>query len=145
MPLITTAIEPDGLFVRCRIGPSRRRALELAKVSRPVSGPIDLRAILDTGASCTCVDSALIARLGLTPTGAVELHTPSTGGTPHRCEQYDVSLSVLFEKETHTFAAVPVVACDFSGQGIDALIGRDLLGSFHLMVNGPYNFFTLSI
>ncbi len=70
--------------------------------------------------------------------------TPSTGGLPHITGYYDVSLSLLHPKLTYTFYSVPVLESDLTGQGIGALIGRDLLAKCLLIYDGQAGTFTLA-
>lgn len=86
-------------------------------------------------------------KLNLTPTGSVPVHTPSTGGAPHVAEQYDVSLMIPGSSTQHvplTFGAVPVMAAELSVQGIQALVGRDILSNCVLVYNGSIGGFTLA-
>lgn len=85
--------------------------------------------LIDTGASNTVVDASLIAPLGLTPTGAVMCHTPSTGKSALPFNQYDVMLVIpgSVGSPAWIIEALPVMECDLSAQGIHGLIGRDVL------------------
>ena len=77
MPSINVQITSLGPLVLATVGVSvpKQLALQAAGLPPPAGG--QGRFLIDTGASGTCVDSALIAKLGLTPTGSVNIHTPS--------------------------------------------------------------------
>lgn len=45
---------------------------------------------------------------------------------------------------TLTFGVVPVIASDLSLQGIDALVGRDILARCLFVYDGPANMFSLA-
>ena len=95
------------------------------------------RALLDTGASCTGIDSSIVQALGFMRTGTTSIHTPSTGTTPHVCNQYDISLIVLMAPQFHIASLViPVVESQLSNQGFHVLIGRDVLANALLVYNG---------
>lgn len=75
------------------------------------------------------------------------MHTPSTGATAHVALQYDISLSVPPANPSHPalyFAALPVICSELAVQGIQALIGRDILRNCVLVYNGASGFFTLA-
>jgi hypothetical protein len=57
---------------------------------------------------------------------------------------FDVSMSLLHPKLTYTFYSVPVIESDLTGQGIGALIGRDLLAKCLLVYDGQAGVFTLA-
>jgi len=84
------------------------------------------------------IDAAVIQALGIAPTGQVLIHTPSTGGTPHPCSQYDVVLAVLMgPSQMHVISpAIPVIESNLAQQGIEALLGRDVLAGGALWYNG---------
>jgi hypothetical protein len=88
MPLITavlsvTQARADALLAANQVVPPLQR----------------MNALIDTGASCTCVDPAIISALGLTPTGSTQMLTPSTGAQPHTTDQYDASLRIYVTME----------------------------------------------
>ncbi len=107
--------------------------------------PQVVRALIDTGATGTVIDFAVIKALGIVPTGQVLIHTPSTGGTPHACGQYDVALALLMgPSQVHVISpAIPVIESNLAQQGIQALLGRDILSGGALWYNGQAG--TLSV
>lgn len=86
----------------------------------------------------------MLKALSLRPTGIVPIHTPSTSGTPHQAYQYDVSLVLLNPKLNLTFGAVPVTEASLKVQGIDALVGRDILSDCLLVYDGQTGIFALA-
>lgn len=140
-----TCTRPCGRTVGVAVSQARREALIAAGHAVPPLSSI--RALVDTGASCTCVDPAVLGALQLSATGSVAVHTPSTGAAPHYAEQYDVSLVIPGAGIHHlplTIDAVPVIAADLAVQGIHALIGRDVLQDCILIYNGAAGDFTLA-
>ena len=123
------------------IGPSK--PLSQFVQNKPIVG----RFLIDTGASVTCVDSTFLAPLNLTATGVVDIHTPSTNGQAQRRNQYDVSLYIPPPSLGISGFQMPVLAITEThlrkGQGIDGLIGRDVLAHCVLFYNGPNGIMTL--
>ena len=127
---------------------------QLGKKKRPSCGksgranPVQIRGLIDTGASGTCVDPSVLTTLGLSPTGSVTVNTPSTGNQPHVADQYDVSLLIPGALATHAPLAVPnlPVMCAelLTAQGFHALIGRDILSHCLFSFNGAMGLFTLA-
>lgn len=107
---------------------------------------IPIRALIDTGASCTCIDPAHLTQLGLSPTAPASVHTPSTGGTAAQAWQYDVSLTIVstVNEPVLSLGIVPVLGSELRKQGIDALIGRDVLAGLVFHYNGSTGFYTLA-
>lgn len=110
--------------------------------------PIPVVGLIDTGASGTCLDPAIIKQLQLTPTGVVEVNTPSTGETPHEAQQFDVSLVIpgaTTQAPPLSIGTLAVLESRlFDQQGFHALIGRDILSLCVMVYNGDGGFFTLA-
>lgn len=126
---------------------SQARREALAAAGHEVPAPSSVRALVDTGASCTCVDPAVLKALDLSARGSVSVHTPSTGSALHQADEYDVSLIIPGAGTHHvplTIDAVPVIAADLAIQGIHAIIGRDVLRDCILIYNGTVGEFTLA-
>lgn len=127
---------------------SQQRREALTEAGEPIPTAVRVRALVDTGASCTCVDPSIIQQLDLTPTGSVPVHTPSSGDSPPTKNQYDVSLGIPGATEDHlplVLQTIPVVEADLlASQGFAVLIGRDILKDCILVYNGQMGFFTLA-
>jgi hypothetical protein len=148
VPHLTIALDPiSGPAVPLGVAISQARRDALMKAGREIPPVSSIRALVDTGASCTCIDPAVVAALDLPARGTVSVHTPSTGSIPHIADEYEVSL-VLPGAGTHhvplTIDAVPVIATDLAVQGIHAIIGRDVLQDCILIYNGTVGEFTLA-
>ncbi len=150
MPHFTLQISQEGALVVAYFGVSTGRENALKEADQPVPSWAKTRALVDTGASCTCVDPSILRdSLQLIPTGRTTINTPSTGNAPVECDVYDVSLlvpSTDTEKEAPLMiAAMPVVCADLlQSQGFHALIGRDVLTRCVLSYNGSIGWFTLA-
>ncbi len=128
-----------------RIGVSQPRKDALQKAGQVVPPDAIIRALVDTGASCTCVDPDILKQLQLTPKGKAPTHTPSTGGVAVEQDVYDVSLSLIHPHSLSlTLRVLPVLSAHLSVQGIHALIGRDILDRCLLVYDGDTGIFTLA-
>jgi hypothetical protein len=80
MPSLTAKrVKSDGGIVNLFVGPSVPRTEALAAAGRPPVFPIEISALVDTGASTTLIDDSVAEELGLTVTGYLDLRTVSTG------------------------------------------------------------------
>jgi hypothetical protein len=146
MPQYSTQIGPSGALLNVFVGVSAPRlaALLLAQQVPPQPVPANLQ--IDTGAKFTAIDAQIVAALGLQPTGAIMVTTPSSGPQGAIMPIYDVGL-VMFGAgwQSYTLGIHPVLATDFSAQGISGLLGRDILSAALLTYSGPDNFCMLSL
>lgn len=147
MPSITLSFTGNGSpIIKVCVGVSvpRFQALKAAGIPAPNLQLGDF--LIDTGASHTAIDPTLIAPLGLTQTGMIPIHTPSTGGVPVMCPQYDVALYIPSgsAQPVWTIPALPITASSFAGQGIAGLLGRDVLEKAVFIYNGTIKQFIIS-
>lgn len=126
------------------IGASKPRIDALIKAGATVPSPVLATLLVDSGASHTCLDSQVLDPLGLSPTGVIPIHTPSTGQNPVEFPQFDVAILLYHEDNSRYLATVPVTEVDLSNQGIDGLLGRDILSHCLLVYDGPANSFCLA-
>ena len=128
MPHLTLEISQRGPLLQFMVGASGPRQQALIRAAQVVPQPIPITGLIDTGASCTSIDSSVLRQLAIPSTGTTQVHTPSTqAGVPHVANLYDISLILVHPLITRTFTAVPVTESQLIHQGIQALIGRDIL------------------
>jgi len=144
MPHLTLPIAPNGPLLHFVVAVSKPRAEALVKAGMPVPTPVNVVGLIDTGASITSIDPAVLKALGAVSTGTIPLQTPSTkAAAPHIANQFDVSIHLVHRMITRTFHAVPVVEAELAHQGIQALIGRDILIFCLLTYDGEAGTFCL--
>jgi hypothetical protein len=143
MPVLTTQLDPEGPVVTLLIGVSMPRAAALQAANQPVPPPVQVRGLIDTGASGTCVVAAALQSLALVSTGTASMVTPSTGPTPVPCSQYDVSLTILHPNLNLMLPAMPIIECQSLGGTIQALVGRDFLAYCLFVYDGQAQRFSL--
>lgn len=145
MPSVSLQILPLGPVIDIHIGVSGPRREALSQANQSVPPYVPCRLLIDTGASSTCVDPWIIKKLNLSPSGIVSIHTPSTSAnSAHSCQQYDVSLLISHTAINRVFAAIPVIESNLVHQGIDGLLGRDVLSQCLLIYNGELGIYTLA-
>ena len=147
MSYFTRQFSPNGPVLTALVGVSQARKNSLEGSGLPVPAPSQILGLVDTGASCTCIDPLIIKALGLTSKGSIPVDTPSTGTTPILADQYDVSLSI-WATTTHPPLVINnlAVICSelHARQGIHALIGRDILCQCLMTYDGVNGFFSLA-
>jgi hypothetical protein len=144
MPHLTLHFGPMGPLLDVLVSVSAPRQAALQQAGQAVPRPQVARALLDTGASITAVDPAILDALSLSPTGHTTIHTPSTAaGQPHACETYDIHLMLTHPAISFYFAALPVIKASLHHQGIYALVGRDVLANCLLVYDGRAGIYIL--
>jgi predicted aspartyl protease len=129
MPILTLRIGPQGHpVIELYAAPIAEVATLLKEAGSDVPRAQPITALIDTGASMTKVEQAVLDTLGLEPVGKTTEHTASTGTTPVERHVYALHLFVagvtngVLAWELRVSAAV-----DLSGLGVQALLSRDVL------------------
>lgn len=103
--------------------------------------PIAGMALIDTGASVTCVDESLAQQLQLPAIDVVQMMSASHAATQQNV--YPVEIEIV---GAAIRISVPrAIGASLAPQGIIALIGRDFLQHCTLFYNGVTGAITLSI
>lgn len=84
---------------------------------------VPVRAQWDTGATGTCISKELANKLKLIPTGLVNVHTPSGIGTMNK-----YMINSVLNNEVR-FVNLSVMDSEIGKQGIDVLIGMDIISN----------------
>lgn len=107
------------------------------KVPAPVAG----YALIDTGASATCIDKDAANRAGLPIVDSGPLHSVT-----HASETVPIYAgSLTIQRANINFLAHRAYGVNLVEQGLTALIGRDILSQCILVYNGPDSSFSISI
>lgn len=147
MPHFTRQIETNGPILNVLIGVSKERAAALSKAGETVPSQRITEGLVDTGASCTCIDPRVMKALKIPPSGKAKMVTPSTGAGVSIVDQYDVSLAIYSRREEPPFKILnlPIIESELqANQGFDVLIGRDVLARCILHYNGEMGVYTLA-
>jgi hypothetical protein len=144
MPHFTLPFQFGGPQLQLYVGVSQPKQQVLQQANMPVPQPILIYGLVDTGASTTAIDRGIIQALGLQPTGSMSILTPSTGSTPHPANTFDVSIVIPISSLTFTVPAMQVFESSLNVQGIQALVGRDILSNCLFVYDGRANIFSLA-
>jgi hypothetical protein len=148
LPYFTLQFSQGAPIVTAFVGVSLARRNALTASHQPVPQPQQIIALIDTGASGTCVDPSVLQALGLSPTGIVPVCTPTTGTAPQNMPQFDILLLIPGASASHVPLVVPTLAVLGSAlhvaQGIHALIGRDVLSRCLMTYDGTSGFFSIA-
>lgn len=97
-------------------------------------------ALIDTGASGSCIDKSIVQMLKLQPHNSTTILHPKGASTGI---MHDIDVVLAISRNTG-FRAVALEA-DLTKQPYKALIGRDILKNFTLVYNGWNNSYTLHL
>jgi len=96
-------------------------------------------AMIDTGASNTCIDDQVAKELGLPVIDVGSMQSASH--EKHPCNVYPVQIVT----QVVTLNSPRTMGANLAKQGLLVLIGRDVLAVCNLFYNGPSGQFTLSL
>lgn len=147
MPYLSGKIELAGAIVDVLVSPSRARLALLKKHSFPIPQPIHVRALLDTGSFLSGFHPRVFDALDLQSFDQIEICTPSTPvGSSFLVARYRVNLALIAEGRVCPMPDCFVFATDSwrPGDGVEALIGMDILNQCFFELMGPDRRFRLS-
>lgn len=97
-------------------------------------------ALIDTGASGSCINNDIATELGLIVRNSVTVGTPAG---PTKQDLYDAGIAL--PNLTRNIFPVTVCGANLGGQPYAALLGRDILSQCTLIYNGWDNSYQLHI
>ena len=109
MPILTLPLEIGGAIIDVGFAVSGPRLNALKAANMPVPTPVIVRALVDTGASCTCLDPTVIAQLSLAPKADMRHKLPcntTIQKLEHYCQivvivHYQVQMLLLDDSPFH--------------------------------------------
>lgn len=141
---VPPALQAKGAILQVEVNLPQPLIDLLSAQAKPIPAPSVGMALIDTGASMTCVEESILTALGINPIGLVSL---GTAAGPVQRPLYAAKLAF---PETKLLAELSrVVAVDLRGQTIGdkpliALVGRDILQVCQFTYNGSGGFFILA-
>jgi hypothetical protein len=146
MPLITGSLLQEGAIVDVLVGLSRAEVNKLRLALRPVPLPMQVRALIDSGAEVSCLDPAIIQRLALPWDRPTLANMPGAVGMVW-ASLYAGSLTILHPSgdpnQNYVVPALPLCELPLGILGYDAVIGRDILDGLRFLYDGPGRTFSL--
>lgn len=116
-------------------------AEQLLQKGESLPAPVSGLALIDTGASVTCIDETAAAKLGLPPVDVVSIASASSASS--QCNTYPVRIDL--QGLPIGIDATKAIGAPLAAQGLVALIGRDVLSHFTLFYNGTTGQITLAM
>ena len=141
---VVNASPPDllaglGLLLEVEVAPPQALASVLTSQGKPLPQFVTGSALVDTGASCCCVEETLLQQLELQPVNQVNVSSPNGNRLQN---VYFVRLA--FPGSPIPPLEIPVVGVQLNQGRTISLIGRDLLRHCVLIYNGPMGSYTIS-
>jgi len=128
MPILSALLTGGLAIVDIRVGVRPSRSRQLQRMNQTVPQPVSATALIDTGSSCTLLDTPLLTALGLTTSSGQVTLAVSTGALAVFLI-YDVSLTILhpMPRQNLWLQSFPVLSANLAPLGVQALVGSDIL------------------
>lgn len=134
-------LQRQGPCVQVSIGLAQSIANQLLQQGKTLPKPISGVALIDTGATSTCIDDAAAKELQLPVVNVVNVASASHASTAQNVYPIQVEVVGL----PISIEAPNAIGAALAPQGLLALIGRDVLQHCTLFYNGLTGEITLSI
>jgi predicted aspartyl protease len=141
MPSLTVQVpnlHQFGPVVQVQLAPGKAVEDVVVRAGGTPPAPVAAVAMIDTGATGTVINPAIVQQLGLQPVGSCTINTPSQANVP--CFEYLIRLVMPNSVTVETVA----IGAPLHGQHIQCLIGRDVLQHAVFIYTGYNNTFTLA-
>ncbi|MEJ7624213.1 MAG: retroviral-like aspartic protease family protein [Pyrinomonadaceae bacterium] len=135
------ALQQRGPVVQIIVGIAQTFADQLLQQGATLPTPFSGVALIDTGASVTCIDDAIAQNIGLPVIDVVTMASASHASTQQNV--YPIHMQIVGSPIRGEVANA--IGANLQSQGIIALIGRDFLQYCTLHYNGLTGAITLSI
>lgn len=129
-----------GPILNIEVTPPTALIEQLVKQNKTPPTPKIGYALLDSGASNTCIDRNIVEELEIPAIGIQEIYTPQGS---QKQNKYPAKISFP-GTSLPPVEFGSVYGSTLKNQGLIALIGRDLLSHFTFTYNGPGGFITLA-
>jgi hypothetical protein len=147
MPLVTGELASNGAVIAVLVNVSENRKRALKRNNLPLPAEIAVRAQIDTGSFASAFMPSVFRSLGIPPFRFIRVRTPSTKpDEPFDTPLHDVSITLVSGLTRQYLPSVHAIAVEDFGQeeGVDALIGRDVLARCVFEYSGVHGSFRLA-
>lgn len=134
------ALQQRGPVIQVTVGLEQNMSKALIQQGKAVPQPKNGYALIDTGASVTCIDEQIANDLALPVVDIGKMTSASHEG--HPCNLYPAQITI---PPLLTFQAPRAMGAKLAIQGLIAIIGRDVLQGCVLIYNGGTGQITLCI
>ncbi|MFA6209143.1 MAG: hypothetical protein WCT03_11235, partial [Candidatus Obscuribacterales bacterium] len=143
--------DPNGLrnlgpVIQVEIHAPDALIASLVAAGLPIPPAVNGLALIDTGASVSCVEDSVMSMLGVNPIGVQNVR-----GVAGQNQHSVYPAKLVFPPNVGAFAFSSMVGVNLAGQGhaglppFVALVGRDILMNGLLVYNGTNGSFTLAL
>lgn len=147
MTILCGILGPDGATVEVAVGVGRTIRNALLAAHRPIPQPVQLTALIDTGADVSCIDSAALGQIALQRRRAfLRINAPGTAGFPYQ-PAYFAGITILHPsgQAAKNLVVHDILMADLPLRmlGYRLLLGRDALANCRFVYDGPALTFAL--
>src|SRR5262249_40536568 len=147
MPILSFPCQDMGPLVEIEVGWSRSRLQALRRSLRPIPPPVRIDALIDTGSDTTCLDTTVVAQLGL-PYGSMMLANLPALRRLSLAIEHDAGVRILQPSgnpaEDFILTDLVILELELGRVGYQALLGRDVLAHCDFLYQGPAGRFQLT-
>jgi predicted aspartyl protease len=130
-----------GPILQVTVSIAQILAVQLLQQGISLPAPVSGHALIDTGATATCIDDAVAGQLQLPVIDIVQVASASHASTRQNVYPAQIELGGT----GITIDARRAIGAPLASQGLIVLIGRDVLQQCTLFYNGPAGAFTIAI
>ncbi len=135
------ALQQRGPIVQVSVSVEHNIAQQLLQKGQTPPGPVTGIALIDSGASSTCIDDDAAQKLNLPAIDVVTVASASHAATQQNVYPIQIEVAGL----PITISAPKAIGAPLAAQGLLLLIGRDVLQHCTLFYNGPSGNFSLAL
>ncbi|MCY4548965.1 MAG: hypothetical protein OXC28_11405 [Defluviicoccus sp.] len=134
------ALKTVGPRLEVLVSPLDEQVKVLVEHGQPVPGPVRGFALVDTGASITCIDRDVAVQAGLAVVDSGPMHSAT-----HANEIVPIYAGRLMISGLCAVDANRAYGASLAPQGLVALVGRDILAQCQFTYNGVDGSFSIAI